>query len=215
MSNNVSGLPGRGQTLLTGAGRTLASTGQSEMLEGVLKEFNDRDSTSTALVKPLRSQAKVTMRLVRNVSGIALKPKFLVTWKTGKRFRQVDGYCCTDHQECAGVVDECLPAAGVPNYDLFWIAVKGPHLCKTSRTANDAECTIAEGAPLTALTAVTSQSTTAGRVQAMLWNGMTASTTQSVSICLNTIGRALTARTSANTGESTLGFTLVDLCIMK
>lgn len=215
MSNNVSGLPGRGQTLLTGAGRTLAATGQSEKLEGVVKEFNDRDSTSTALVKPLRSQQKVTMILVRNVSGIALLPKRLCVWKTGKRGRQVDGYARLDHCEVAGVVDECLPAAGVPNYDLFWLAVKGPHLVRTSLGA-DVTNVINEHDVLTALTAITSQSTTAGCCQALLYNAMTASTTNAVSICLNYIGRAMTARTTANTGGvAATGYTLVDLQINK
>ena len=214
MADNVSGLPGRGQTLLSGAGRTLAATGQAEKLEGILKEFNDRDSTSTARVKPLRSQAKVVMRLVRNVSGIALLPKRLCVWKTGKRYRQVNGYSYDDHAETAGVVDECLPSAGVPNNDLFWLAVKGPHLVRTAMEGNVLNY-MNEGDVLTSLTAVTSQSTTAGVCRALLVNGMTATTTQAVSICLNNIGRALTARTTANTAGTTVGFTLVDLDIMK
>ena len=66
MADTVSALPGRGQTLLSGAGRTLAATGQAVKLEGTLKNFADRDSTATGLSNR-RTNAQVTMMLVRNV----------------------------------------------------------------------------------------------------------------------------------------------------
>ena len=214
MADTVSGLPGRGQTYLTGAGRTLASSGEMDLKLGVLKNFADRDSTSTAKVMPLRSQRQVTMMFVRNVSGIALLPKRLVRWKSGYRNRQVDGYCTADYAEAAGVVDECLPAAGVPNYDGFWIAVKGPHLCLTALEGNENNVIVMDDI-LSALTAATSQATTAGRVWCPLYNAMTATTTSTMSIALNNLGRAMTARTTANTGGLTTGVVLVDLDILK
>ncbi len=206
MADTVAGLPGRGQTLLSGAGRTLSSSGQASKLEGLAKWFADRDSTATRL-NALRSQKRVLMMLVRNASGIALASKAVVTWASGYRNKRVAGYCTLDHQEIAGVVDEFIGSSGVPANDLFWLAVKGPALVRKSNAA-DATCLINAGDILTSLTAATSQAATAGRIQPF---GTTTNVTNAVSIILNRIGRALSASTTAQTGGSATPNLLVDL----
>jgi len=206
MADNVAGLPGRGQTLLSGAGRTLSSTGQASKLEGIAKWFSDRDSTVTGL-NVLRSQKRVLMMLVRNASGIALASKAVVTWASGYRNKRVAGYCTLDHQEIAGVVDEFIGSSGVPSNDLFWLAVKGPSLVRKSNAA-DATCVFTAGDILTSLTAATSQAATAGRIQPFT---TTTNVTNAVSIILNRIGRALSASTTAQTGGSATPNLLVDL----
>lgn len=198
MADSVSGLPGRGQTLLTGAGRTITATGPASKLEGLMKEFNDRDGTATGTAT-LRSQKKVTMMLVRNVSGIALQGRRVVNWASGYRNKRVNGYCTVNFAEAAGVTDEFIPSAGVPNNDLFWLAVKGPALVKKSLAAT-AECLIPEGTVVCALTAATSQAVTSGRIIPF---AATSDATNIGSVALNRIGRALSASTTSQTGGAT------------
>lgn len=194
MSDNVTSLPNRGKTLLTGAGRTLASTGQAPV--GARKSFKNINP-STGL---LRDNTMVDCILVRNVSGTTLYKEQVVRWKSGSR-SEVDAKCYVDFVDVAGVVDEHLGSAGCPNYDCCWIAVKGQSLVKTSRTASDAEASFAVNQPVVALTAATSQATTAGRV----WPaGLTTTVTTIMSIAANRIGKALSATTSANTDYSLL-----------
>lgn len=206
MADNVAPLPGRGQTLLSGAGRTLTATGAASKLEGLCKNFTDRDSTLGS-INNVRSQKTVKMMLVRNVSGIALASKAVVNWAAGYRNRRVNSYCLVNFAEVAGVVDEFIGTAGVPNNDLFWLAVTGPALVRKSYAAN-AECVIPEGTVLVALTAATSQAVTSGRI---LPFAATSDATSIGSVALNRIGRALSASTTAQTGGSATPNILVDL----
>jgi hypothetical protein len=210
MADNVAPLPGRGQTYLTGPGRTPGTTGQSNKLEGIRKEFSDRDSTAVG-PNVLRSQKRVTMALVRNVSGAVLASKATVSWATGQRNKRVGGYCSVDFAEVAGVVDEFIGSAGVPNNDLFWLAVKGPALIRKSLAA-DATCLIPEGTVITALTANGTTATTAGRIQPFI---PTSVVTQAISSVLNRVGRAISASTTSQTGGSATPNILVDLEIMS
>lgn len=69
----------------------------------------------------------VRVRVVRNVSGIALKPGRIAHYKaTAPGETRVDGYTFAVGDRPAGIVDEFLPAAGVPNNDLFYLVVDGP-----------------------------------------------------------------------------------------
>jgi len=73
------------------------------------------------------SGRQVRLRVVRNVSGVNLKPGRLVKYKAINPYEtQVDGYTFAVGDRPAGVVDEFLPAAGVPNNDLFYIVIDGP-----------------------------------------------------------------------------------------
>lgn len=213
MSDNVTGLFKRGQTY-NGPNKTLSSSyGQSVGIEGTVRYFDDVDpSSGSPGVKSKRSDRVQTAMIVRNVSGITLLPKRIVKWASGYRGRRVDGYCNATAEEVAGVVDERLGSSGVRNYDLFWIQVKGPCLCKTGLAAAAATA-VTEGQILYALTAATSQATTAGRPVG--WGG-TFTATQTTDgtagkIVANAIGRAMSAKTSGNTNTDFL----VDLQIMK
>lgn len=206
--SNVTGLFERGKTY-NGPNKTLSSSyGQSVGIEGSIRQFNDvtKPTSSGAVVQ--RSDRVQTAMVVRNVSGISLVPKRLVKWKSGYRGRRVDGYCNVDNEEVAGVVDEMLPSSGVRNYDLFWLQVGGPAMCTTAKDA-DAHNVISEGSALLAQTAAASTAaTTSGRVQPLV-----ASThaTQAVAQMLGIFGRAMSAKTTANTDADIL----VDLTLLK
>lgn len=205
MSATVQGLFRRGATFSMGTTQTLTSTyGGSQNLEGHVGYFKD-EAVSTGGIKTNRSDRVQKCIVVRNVSAGALLPKRVVSWASGYVGRRVDGYTTTTNAWAAGVVDERLPSSGVPRYDLFWLQVAGPCLCKTDIAAL---VSIAEGDRLVALTAATSGATTAGRVL-----GLIASTnaTQAIAQISNQLGRALSAKTTGNTDADIL----VDLEIMS
>lgn len=204
--SNVTTLPKRGQTY-NGPSKTLSATyGTSVGVEGVVRTFDDLDSSSTSAAMVPRSSKQVTCVFVRNTSALTLQPKRVVKWESGYRNRRVDGYATTDWAEAAGVVDEFL-TNGVRQYDMFWLAVKGPSLVKTS-LGGDATNVIAVDDKLAALTGATSGATTSGRVQAF---AATSNLTNAVSAISNLIGYAMSAKTTGNTNADVL----VDLCVMK
>jgi hypothetical protein len=202
--NHTGGLPARGKTYLSGPNRTPDSTAtQSKGIEGIVNVFKDVDYSITGGVNQLRSVNDVTAILVRNASGVALLPKRLVTWKSANRGKQVDGYARLDWQDVAGVVDEWLPAAGVAANDYFWLVVKGPTLCTTA-AAGSALNVISVDDNLVSLTAAAStHSTTAGRVQSFV-TGATTNITAAYDQLLNTIGKAMSAKTTAQTNGDVL-----------
>lgn len=149
----------------------------------------------------LRTNRPVRCRAVRNTSGIALLPKRLVKFSTvdGEYGNSVDGYATETAKECYPV-DEFLPAAGVADDKVFWIVVEGPAMVTVGLTAG-ATTNFARGDWLVSQTAATSQATTAGRAEQI---NMDAATEPLGDQVLNRIGRALTARTTANTGSDVL-----------
>lgn len=206
MADNVTGLPRLGATYFTGPNRTAPTSPTTSIgLEGITKTFADVTPGQGAGVDKQRSGHEKVCRLVRNVSGIALLPGRVVVYKSGFYGKRVDGYVTTDYALAAGVVDEHLPAAGCPNNDMCWITVHGPTVVK-SDIAAAATNVISQGDPLVALTAATSQATTAGRIQPYV---ATSNATQAASQAMNRIGRAMSASTTNNTNNSLL--TYVDL----
>lgn len=203
-SDTASGLPKLGHTWFEGttAPTTYAGTVQ---LEGQTQEFRDLPANTAGQAEGVRSGMTVKARFVRNVANIALLPKRVVKFASGYYGRRVDGYCRLDHEEVAGVVDPYLPTSGVPDDDLFWMICGGPCLIKMP-LSNVAD--VAQGAIMTALTAATSQATTAGRVQPLAG---TSNQTNIGSGVANMIGRAMSAVSST----STLGEVLVDVTILK
>src|SRR5688572_17629021 len=129
---------------------------------GQEKDFEDINFGSNP--RSRRTNHIVTRRLVKNSSGINLLPGYLVTYKAGTNRTEVDGYARTTAVCPVAVVDEWLPAAGVPTANYFWVTVHGPTDCITEPAAG-ANNLIPEGTKLVALTAAAStHSTTAGRV---------------------------------------------------
>ena len=205
MSNVNGALPIRGQTLLSGnANRTLTSTMGADR-EGSIMTFDDIDPTATTGVKTKRSNRTVTAMLVRNAAAAALLPKYIVKWKSGQRNKQVDGYTCVTNEAAAGVVDEFLGSAGVAVNDLFWLVVKGPTLIKTP-LEGDATNVISMDDILGALTAATSGATTSGRVGVVALTATSTATTDGKlgAALFNSFGRALSAKTTANTNADVL-----------
>lgn len=202
MATNVINLPGRGQTYLKGPNRTPGSTyGTSVALEGIRKTFKDVDYSSTDSIKPPRSGGEVECILVRNTSGIALLPGRVCVWATTAQGRRVDGYTSLDQgQPVAGIVDEFLPTAGVADDDLFWLVVKGPALVKKALSA----ATLAKDDYVVAITAATSQATTAGRIVSIV---ATSNATACQSQALNRIGIAMS--TSATTDANILTYVML------
>lgn len=195
MSDNVTGLPKRGFTY---HGGTPDSIGKTLGLEGHPMRFMD-DYPGSGGVRVKRSDSQVYAVLVRNVSGITLTPGRQVSWKAGFRGRRIDGFTTTTAQEVAGVVDDQLPAAGVANNDLFWLLTKGPVLLKTP-LAGGAGNVFAEGDVLVALTAATSQATTAGRPAVLA----SAATTNTAAAIINRFARVMSAMTTAQTNTNML-----------
>ena len=142
------------------------------------------------------------VRVVRNVSGITLQPRRLVTYKFGTYRRQVDGYCTSLGQECFPI-DEFLPY-NVPTNDLFYITVKGMAECLTALEASAAQGLSTSATTqviLCSQTAVTSQSTTSGRVVAQDLTGATAVLGVQIQ---NRMGIAMSARTTNQTNTAVL-----------
>ena len=175
--------------------------------EGKIWKFEDVTVSASGATgaRPARSNRDVYCMCVRNVSGIALLPKRLVTLQKtgtdGKFFLgRVDGYATVTADGPAYPVDEFLTSAGVPNNDLFWIVVRGPATVLTDIAAA-AGNVINVGDSVVALTAATSQATTAGRIAAQLLTGATALLANQVQ---NRVGRALSAATTSNTAADLL-----------
>ena len=144
----------------------------------------------------------VRVRVVRNASAGALLPGRLVSFQSTYIGKRVDGYADT-LAELSFPVDELLPSAGVPANDLFYIVVKGPALCKTD-LSGDANNVINAGDILVSQTAATSGATTAGRVIATTVAATTANDLDVLKASLNYVGRAMSAKTTANTNANVL-----------
>lgn len=125
---------------------------------GVVKVFPDVDPT-TGKVRSGRLKKCVA---VRNSSAGALLPKRVVQFAgTGTAlFSEVTGYSAVTNTELVGVVDEFLPTAGVAVNDVFWVTVDGPTEVAVALSGTD----VAVGDRISAVTAASSGSTTAGRV---------------------------------------------------
>ena len=196
----------RGQTFYQGGTIDTANYAGVE-LEGRQVVFKDRNVTSGIGAQKLRSGRDVRCICVRNTSAAALLPKRLVTYASGYYKQRVDGYVTTDYQAVAGVVDDLLPAAGVPVGDLFWLVVEGPCLAKAPLAgAGFGSVSIAQGDELFGLTAATSGATTSGRFTG--WNGTftAAQTTDGTAgkIALRSFARAMSAATSGQTNADIL-----------
>lgn len=185
----------------TGAAIAAADYGGTKFEGRICVWAKDKSTPSAGeSVASVRGAQDVVTIIVRNVSGITLAPKQMVTWKTGYRGRRVDGYARLTAAEVAGVVDDKFSANGVPDGELFHLVVKGPCLVKTS-LAGDATNVIADGGKLVAETAAASTGTTAGRLAPQDLTGATALLADQVQNC---IGAAMSANTTAQTDRDLL-----------
>lgn len=193
MARNENPPFGRGETYFNGVGAT--TTDPSAGIVGKEWVFEDVNPNTRAV----RSNKSVKCRAVRNVSGIALLPRRLSVFQhvsDGEGF-EVDGYTATVAAR-GYLIDEYLPAAGVAANDICWIVVEGPAEGITDLATAD---TIAVGDKLVALTAATSQATTAGRVDLFDATGATLPLANQI---MHYIGHALSAITSGQTNSAIL-----------
>jgi hypothetical protein len=198
----------RGDTFYNGGAIDANNLGGLQW-EGKEWVFEDINILSGVGAKQSRSGQYVTCRIVRNVSGVNILPKQLCVFQTaftaGAYGGRVDGLASVGAgADWCFPADEYLPAAGVPNNDLFWLVVKGPALCLTD-LAGGANNSIAVGAPLVSLTGTSSQATTAGRVMPQtLAISTTGATLPLANMIQNRIGRAMSAMTTAQTNAGVL-----------
>lgn len=185
-------------------GRTIDTSnyGNSVDYEGQPATYRNivTPSTGQTLVLPLNGGA-IMARVVRNVSGINLLPGRIAIYAAGFDRKRVDGYTSTTAQRGAGIVDPWLPSTGVPNGDLFLLIEDGT--VPVRRALSNSAADDAEGDLLYAITAATSQATTAGRFTRWVGTFTAAETTDgsSVSIIRNSIGLAMSACTTAGTNS--------------
>lgn len=189
---------GRGETWYNGATPDSADLTGSDAVIGREWVFEDRDPTSLTL----RSNRPVRVRAVRNVSGAARSAKRAVTFSTtaGLYGNSIDGYATTTAQECYPLDEYISSSTGLIDDDVGYIVIEGPAMCMVGLTAG-ATTNFAVGDWLVSQTAATSQAATAGYAEQILLTGATAPLANQV---MNRIGRALTAKTTANTGADVL-----------
>lgn len=158
-----------------------AENGDGSHVLGIRKEFLDV-TPSTGVVN---SNRPVECICVKNTSGSALLPGQVAKFKLAPTasvgwsgiIGEVDGLA-TASDRLVGVVDEYLPAAGVPNGEVFWLVVRGPATVRKTTGA-----AIAAGDVLS--TTATAGSVATGTVNTQL-------------------GFAITAAASADTTERVL-----------
>lgn len=142
----------------------------------------------------------VILKVVRNSAAAALESKRLIIAKAGKKFKETDGYHAVDPTLSIGYVDFEYGTKTVAVNDLFFAIVGGYAIGLTDLAGAD-ENVIAEGAYLVGLTAATTGATTAGRVHAALFTGSTTTLANQITRC---VGRAASAKTTAQTNGDVL-----------
>lgn len=111
----------RGETYYNG--RTIGTDlSAEEKLIGMIRTFNDTNPTTGVA----NSKLGVTCILLRNKHSVALTPSQAIRF-SGTVIGE-SGAPVSALSQMFGVVDEYLPAAGVPVNDLFWCPIKGPAL---------------------------------------------------------------------------------------
>lgn len=165
---------------------------------GMEFDLEDYDFSQTSGVIPNLTGNMIRVRVVKNSSGIALLPGRLARFKAGTNYTEVDGYTYTTGDKPLCGVDEYLPSAGVANGDYFLAVVKGPFAALTDLAAG-ANNLLPEEANVVALTAATSQATTAGRIAPI---STVAASTHIGSELLGVFARNLSGKTTANTNAS-------------
>lgn len=109
-----------------------SESGDGSHALGARKVFRDEDPKTGKLL----SNATVECICVKNTSGSALLPGAVAKFKAAAILSEVDGLATTS-TALMGVVDEYLPAAGVPNNEVFWLVVRGPSaVTKTTVAVN-------------------------------------------------------------------------------
>lgn len=193
-------------------GKTLKGTDSAGTLintewEGRLYEMDATDYSTAQLRgnKTLLTGRQVTVRVVRNTSGAVQLGKRIVRAELDgyETVGRSSGYARTTLEgNILGASDPYLDSNGVAADDLYLVVVEGPTTVLTPDTGTGM-IDIAVGDSLIAATAAASTNATAGRIRGLTLAGQTAAT-DAFNAAMNCIGRALSARTTAETAEDLL-----------
>ena len=144
--------------------------------------------TSYGLLGPDPNGRPIRVKVVRNVSGQALKSKRLVRYQLGTAGvnleTRVDGYTFAVGDVPAGLVDEFLPAAGVPDQDLFYLVIDGPTIGTSMATGTPA---IAHGDILVPGAGTSKTTNDGGRLDSQAISGTAATLANNIQ---NKVGRS-------------------------
>lgn len=203
----------RGETFYNGNSETgyIAELGAGGInLEG--KEFLAEipavnQYNSAAVADPSGRQVRV--RCCRNRSSINLLPGRIARWATGTTPNAgypygtgSDGYYYQVTDPIAGVIDELLPAAGVPPGDLFWLVIKG---ATNLITPPGGSPSVANSAQVAAVTGTSAVSADAGFAGALNLSGTT------LAQFITKVGRAEATLAATVTANSTVFRAVVDI----
>lgn len=199
-----------GTTYYNGGTIDTADYTGSIQCEGVICEWlTDPDPTTPTTRRTPNIRKSIQ---VRNVSGVVLLPGLMVQWQPGFAGRRVIGYTHGLAQAVAGVVDPRLPAAGVPNGDIFHCFFSGPNLLKQDVANLGADLAMDEWVYAQSAAAST-HSTTAGRFIRHIGTFTAAQTTDGTAfnIAANRVGRAMSTSLTSSIGASRLIWMTVPL----
>lgn len=160
---------GRGQTLGITVKMYEAENGDGLNVVGTRKVFRDEHPVTGVI----NSNRTVECIAVKNTSGSALLPGSVAKFKDSAILSEVDGLAVAA-TTLMGVVDEYLPAAGVPDGEVFWLVVRGPSTVTKTATSVAAGASYgpsatagsaaAQGANAQLGFAIATSATTSGRI---------------------------------------------------
>jgi len=120
----------RGQTLGITVKLYEAENGDGSTITGTRKTFRDEVPNTGVL----NSNRTVDCIAVKNTSGSALLPGSVAKFKDAAILTEADGLATTS-TALMGIVDEYLPAAGVPDGEVFWLVISGPSTVTKTATS--------------------------------------------------------------------------------
>jgi hypothetical protein len=100
-------------------------------------EVNAQDVDTGYPATQDNSGRPIRVKVAQNTSGQNLLPGRIARFaKVAPLECSVDGYAWEATDDIAGVIDEFLPAAGVPTGDFFYLIVDGPTMVTTAHTGS-------------------------------------------------------------------------------
>lgn len=184
----------------------------SEVLGGVFTFNNITTTSPSGGVRKFHTGGPLQCMAIRNRSGVTLYGKRFASLDTAAGLTEVTdvkGYADTLAEPLCVLIDENLATNGVADKDIFWGVIDGVATTLTPETGAAFNGDIAAGAVLVGATAASSTgSTTGGRVSNVTFTAATAGNTSNgydgFRMALNTLGTALSARTTGETSADLL-----------
>jgi hypothetical protein len=169
------------------------------------------NNMAAARLAPRRSGHQLIGVPLLNNSGITLLGKRCARLKRAggvDDLHRVDGYSAVLAEKGVVIIDEFLATAGVADKYYFWGILDGPVTVLTSTVGADFNGDISIGDLLVAATGATTGNSTSGRVSSLVFTAATAGNTSNgfdgFKAAMHVVGRALSARTTAETASDLL-----------